>query len=94
MNGAELGSRRRWKVNEERVRRFAERMEGWSFDEVRALAVEANVATFRNEFSDMYDGAFPWVEDKRRRRRMDVEKPWLDALPNWPSWQLLRAPRP
>ena len=50
----------------------------WSFDEVRALGVEANVAVFRNSFRDMYDEAFQWAEDKRRRR--DVEKPWLDDL--------------
>ena len=63
-------------VNEGRVRRFGERLEGWSFDEVRNLGVEANVGRFRNEFRDLYDEAFPWVEDKRSRR--DVEKPWLD----------------
>ena len=31
---------------------------------------------FRNEFRDLYDEAFPWVEVKRKRR--DEEKPWLD----------------
>ena len=61
---------------EGRVRRFAEVLDGWVFDEVRALGVEANVGRFRNEFRDLYDEAFPWVEDKRSRR--DVEKPWLD----------------
>ena len=38
--------------------------------------MEGNIAVFRNTFRDMYDEAFPWVEDKRKRR--DVEKPWLD----------------
>ena len=69
-------SRRRRLVNEGRIQRFAEQLEGWSFDEVRVMGVEANVAEFRNTFRDMYDGMFPWVEDKRKRR--DVEKPWLD----------------
>ena len=42
-------------VNEGRVRRFAERLAAWSFDEVRALGVEGNVARFRNLFWDLYD---------------------------------------
>ena len=63
-------------VNDHRMRKFAERLEAWSFDEVRAQGVKANVATFRNEFRDMYDEAFPWV-DKRKNKR-DAEKPWLD----------------
>ena len=75
---AEEEIRRRRLINEGRVRRFAERLEAWSFDEVRALGVEANVGRFRNEFRDMYDEAFPWVEEKRKRK--DVEKPWLDNL--------------
>ena len=33
-----------------------------------------NVARFRNELREMYDGAFPWVEDRSWR---DVEKLWL-----------------
>ena len=69
-------SRKRRLVNERRIRGFAEKLEGWSFDEVRAMGVEANVARFRNSFRDLYNEAFPWVEDKRRKR--DVEKPWLD----------------
>ena len=36
------------------------------------------MAAFRNSFCDMYEEAFPWVEDKRKRR--DVEKLWLDDL--------------
>ena len=36
------------------------------------------MARFRNEFRDMYDEAFPWVEDRRSRK--DVEKPWLDDV--------------
>ena len=67
-------SRRRRLVNEGRIRRFAEKLECWSFDEERALGVEGNVGRFRNSFRDLYDEAFPWVEDKRRRR--DEEKPW------------------
>ena len=63
-------------VNEGRIGKFAEVMEGWSFDEVRAVGAEGNVARFRNEFRDLYDVAFPWVEDRRSRK--DVEKPWLD----------------
>ena len=40
--------------------------------------MEANVAAFRNLFCDMCEGAFLWVEDKRKRR--DMEKLWLDDL--------------
>ena len=65
-------------MNEERIGRFAERLEAWSFDEERALGVEGNVARFRNSFRDLYDESFPWVEDKRSRR--DVKKPWLDDV--------------
>ena len=65
-------------VNEGRIARFAGVLEAWSFDEVRELGVEGNVARFRNEFRDMYDEAFPWVERKRSRR--DEEKPWLDDV--------------
>ena len=43
----ELGGRRRL-VNAGRIARFGEMLEGWSFDEVRALGVEANIARFRN----------------------------------------------
>ena len=70
------GTRKRRQVNERRIARFAERLGAWSFDEVRSLGVEANVGRFRNEFRDMYDEVFPWVEDKRSRK--DEEKPWLD----------------
>ena len=45
---------------------------------MKALGVEANVAAFRNLFCDMCEGAFLWVEDKRKRR--DMEKLWLDDL--------------
>ena len=34
------------------------------------------MAVFRNSFRDLYDEAFPWVEEKRKKR--DVENPWLD----------------
>ena len=40
--------------------------------------MEANVGRFRNSFRDLYDEAFPWVEDKKKRR--DEEKPWLDDV--------------
>ena len=65
-------------MNEGRICRFAEKLAAWSFDEVRAMGVEANVARFRNSFRDLYDESFPWVEVKRRRR--DEEKPWLDDV--------------
>ena len=75
--GRKVGQRRRL-VNEGRIARFAERLEGLSFDEERALGMEANVARFRNSFRDLYDESFPWVEDKRSKR--DEEKPWLDDV--------------
>ena len=65
-------------VNEGRIERFAEELRGWSYDEERALGAEGNVARFRNAFRDMYDSAFPWVQDKRSKK--DVEKPWLDDV--------------
>ena len=67
---------RRRLINEGKVRKFAERLAAWSFDKVRSLGVEGNVARFRNSFRDLYDESFPWVEVKRSRR--DEEKPWLD----------------
>ena len=76
--GAPRVARKRRLVNEGRISRFAERLEAWSFDEERVMGVEANVARFRNGFRDMYDEAFPWVEDKRSKR--DEEKPWLDDV--------------
>ena len=42
------------------------------------MGPEANVAKFRNEFRDMYDTAFPWVDNKKKRK--DEEKPWLDDI--------------
>ena len=76
--GEQGGGEKRRLVNEGRVAKFAEELRGWSFDEERELGVEGNVARFRNGIRDLYDAAFPWVEDKRRRR--DVEKPWLDDV--------------
>ena len=76
--GQDGRGRKRRLVNEARIRRFAEKLERWSFDEVRSMGVEWNVARFRDEFRDLYDETFPWVEDKRRRR--DEEKPWLDDV--------------
>ena len=55
-------------MNERRIGKFAEELGGWSYDVERALAVEGNAERFRNEFRDMYDAAFPWVEGKRRGR--------------------------
>ena len=69
---------RRRLVNEGRIGRFAEMLKGWSFDEERALGVEGNVGRFRNMFRDLYDEAFPWVEDRKRTK--DKEKPWLDDV--------------
>ena len=63
-------------MNLGRIARFAEELRGWDFDEEGPLGAEGNVARFRNGFRDLYDAAFPWAEDKRRRR--DREKPWLD----------------
>ena len=63
-------------VNERRIERFAEELDGFHFDVERALGVEGNVARFRNGFRDLYDAAFPWVESKKKRK--DIEKPWLD----------------
>ena len=34
------------------------------------------MARFRNEFRDLYDGAFPWV--KKKKSEKDEQKPWLD----------------
>ena len=42
-------------MNEGQIARFAGELEGWCFDEVRALGAEGNAARFRNEFRDMYD---------------------------------------
>ena len=60
-------------VNEGRIARFARVLEAWSFDKLRELGVEGNVARFQNSFRDTYDAAFPWVEGKKSRR--DEEKP-------------------
>ena len=68
----------RRRVNEGGVVRFAEALRGWDFDTERELGAEGNVANFRNGFRDLYDAAFPWVKEKRRRK--DVEKPWLDDV--------------
>ena len=63
-------------VNEGRIGRFAEELEGWSFDVERQLGAEGNVARFWNAFRDKYDAAFPWKE--RKKKKKDREKPWLD----------------
>merc|ERR1711978_102787 len=34
------------------------------------MGTEGNVARFRNEFRDLYDESFPWVEEKKRRREV------------------------
>ena len=70
-------------MNQGRICRFAEDLKVWSFDEVRSLGIETNVARFRNQFRDMYDAAFPWTKAKKRGR--DIEKPWLDD----PEFKLL-----
>ena len=65
-------------INGQRIMRFKEDLLHWTFDEERQKGIEYNVAKFRNEFRDLYDSAFPWVENKKKRR--DKEKPWLDDL--------------
>ena len=72
----QTGKRR--KVTDHRIHKFAEDLEAWSFDEERAKGIEYNVSKFRNQFRDMYDKNFPWVENKKNKR--DKEKPWLDDL--------------
>ena len=74
-DGSKLKGKRRL-INEAKIRRFADELESWSFDEIRAQGVEANVARFRNEFRDMYNSFFPWVDNKGSRK--DLEKPWLN----------------
>ena len=49
-------------VNEGRITRFAEELEGWCFDVQHSLGAEGNIAQFRNSFSDMYNLAFPLVK--------------------------------
>ena len=66
------------RINAGRIRRFADELKSWDFDEVRAAGIEANVAKFRNGFRDLYDSAFPWTKSKKKKR--DIEKPWLDDL--------------
>ena len=66
----------RRRVNDKRIFRFSEDLKAWTYDEVRSLGIEANVANFRNGFRDLYDSAFPWV--KRSKKKKDIEKPWLD----------------
>ena len=46
-------------VNEGRIARLARVLEAWSFDKLRELGVEGNVARFQNSFWDTYDAAFP-----------------------------------
>jgi hypothetical protein len=70
------GRNQRRAVNERRMVEFAIALDSWDFRELRALGEEDNAARFRNKFRDMYNVAFPVVEDKRRQK--DREKPWLD----------------
>ena len=63
-------------MNTGRIQQFAAELDAWSFDEVRVLGIEENVARFRNEFRDLYDKSFPWRKNKRNKK--DEEKPWLD----------------
>ena len=76
--GSKDEKRESWRrsMNEGRMRRFAEDIEAWTWDEERAQGIEANVARFRNEFRDLYNMAFPLVKNKKNKR--DQEKPWLD----------------
>ena len=63
-------------INDRRIARFAEELQGWCFDIEHSLGAEGNIARFRNSFTDMYNIAFPVAEKKRNKR--DAEKPWLD----------------
>ena len=63
-------------INEGRISRFAEELRGWYFDVQGSLGPEGNIARFRNEFRDLYNTAFPWVEKKVNKK--DLEKPWLN----------------
>jgi hypothetical protein len=63
-------------VNERRMVDFAISLDSWDFVELRALGTKDNVAQFWNKFQDMYNVAFPVVEDRRKQK--DREKPWLD----------------
>ena len=72
--GGTRGKRRQ--INDRRIERFAQELKTWYFDIEWALGVEGNVARFRNEFRDLYDTVFPWVESKKNKK--DLEKPWLD----------------
>ena len=71
---AKVGLRR--SINERRILQFSEKLQAWSFDEVRAQGIDANVARFRNEFRDMYNTTFPFVKDRRSKK--DQDKPWLN----------------
>ena len=51
----EEGGRQRL-VNEGRIARFALALEAWSFDEVRELGVEGNVAIFQNSIREEWKG--------------------------------------
>ena len=67
---------RRRVVNQERVRTFAQGLVEWDWRALRSLSAEENAARFGDEFRDLYDRCFPVA--RRKRRRKDVEKPWLD----------------
>ena len=58
------------KVTEQRISMFADALENWSFDEERAKGVEYNIGKFRNEFRNMYDENFQWVESKKKKREI------------------------
>ena len=64
--GGSSGGRRLVKHIEKR--RFAVRLEAWSFDKEQALGTDGNIARFWNTFRDMYDEEFPWVESKKKKR--------------------------
>jgi hypothetical protein len=70
------GCNHRRAVKEQRMEDFAIALDSWDFRELRTLSAEDNAAQFRNKFRDMYNMAFPVVEDKRKKK--DRDKPWLD----------------
>jgi hypothetical protein len=62
------GRNQRRAVNERRMVDFAIALDSWEFKELRALSVEDNAAQIWNEFWDMYNVAFPVVEDKMKQK--------------------------
>jgi hypothetical protein len=62
------GRDQRRMVNKRRMVDFAIALDSWDFMELRALGTVDNAARFRNKFRDMYNVAFPVVEDRKKRK--------------------------